>query len=457
MTRIVGADQLHRVVKMALDGDEVATLEEAERLFAGYRVGLAVGPDATASPTFQAAVLTAVTTARRAFLGGVHVAGPLDVPLRVPWNGCRTLDEAVRDLQGTVVDALPPGLPRVVFGDAAPGSGDAGFAIRATYDGWAGGLAPIGDAVRLPEQQDCTPAGVLMGALAVAEAFQHVRGSNAQAGHRSVGLSLWRPEMDWRDATYRGPLLDRLPSRLWLIGLGHLGQASLWTLGFLPYAHPPDVLLVLQDFDELSDANDSTSVLTRPALVGQRKTRAMAAWCEGRGFRTVVNERRFAANFHVDAEEPRVAVCGVDNPSARAVLEQVGFDRVVEAGLGAGPREYLAFRLHTFPGPREAKDLWSVGASAGGVDAPITGRAYQVLAAAGVDECGLTTLAGRTVGAPFVGATVSALVVAELVRLAMGATRYAAIDGSLRSLDHRHALAVTDDTPFNPGWTPAHP
>jgi len=84
---------------------------------------------------------------------------------------------------------------------------------------------------------------------------------------------------------------------LWIIGLGHLGQAYLWTLGLLPYAQPEDVQLVLQDFDTLVDANDSTSLLTTRTLLGEKKTRAMARWCEGRGFQTALQERHFRGNF----------------------------------------------------------------------------------------------------------------------------------------------------------------
>src|SRR5258708_2045755 len=106
MTKIVTPDKLHRLLKLALDKGEVSTLEEAELLFAGYRLGIEVGADAATSPTLQAAVLTAVNAGRRGFLGGVSVAGAVDVPLRVPLRGCRTLAEAVSNLQGSVVAAL---------------------------------------------------------------------------------------------------------------------------------------------------------------------------------------------------------------------------------------------------------------------------------------------------------------------------------------------------------------
>src|SRR5439155_11704327 len=87
-------------------------------------------------------------------------------------------------------------------------------------------------------------------------------------------------------------------------------------------------------------ANDSTSLLTSPELVGELKTRAMARWAEQRGFRTRVVERLFPGGMNVAGDEPRLLLGGVDNALARAAYEDAGFDCVVEAGLGAGPSEY---------------------------------------------------------------------------------------------------------------------
>ena len=67
------------------------------------------------------------------------------------------------------------------------------------------------------------------------------------ACRRAIGLNLWRPAQDWRSAEF-GPTLDRLPSSAWIVGMGNLGQAYLWTLGFLPYGDfAPEI--ILQDFD----------------------------------------------------------------------------------------------------------------------------------------------------------------------------------------------------------------
>ena len=456
-TDLVGEpDRLHRLVKLALDTGEATSLQEAERLFRGYRLGIVVGEDVARSSTLQAAVLTAVNAGRRSFLGGVYVRGSLDVPLRVPWNNCRTLGEAVLDLEGAV-QPMEPGLPQILIGNAAAASTPGDFAMRATFDGWCGGVVPLNEGLGLAESQECVPAGVLAGALGVSEAFQFVRGDNSVAGRRDVGLSLWQPEpgVSWLASHERGPALHVLPSSAWIIGLGHLGQAFLWTLGLLPYESPEKVSLVLQDFDELVDANESTSLLTTRANIGAKKTRAMARWCEMRGFSTAILERWFASDFRVSGDEPRVALCGVDNAPARAALEDVGFDRVIEAGLGAGTKEYLAFQMHSFPASRSARHRWGTSVPHPVDDALAERPAYQAMAREGLDSCGLTTLAGRTVGAPFVGAVTSAVVVAELIRVALGVHRYEVVDASLRSLELRQTVLAADRSPFNPGSLPA--
>lgn len=449
------ADRLNRVVKLAIDTGEAETIEEAQRLFAGYRLAVSAGPAVSKSPTHQAALLTIVNTGRRSLLGGVEIAGIDDIPLLVPLAPFRTLSDAVAGLGGKLVNAVTPDTPLIVVGDGPAGAGH-GFAVRTTFEGWASGVVPLkADALRLNERREFVPSGIVAGALAVAEAFQHLRGSQPAAGRRTTGFSLWRPELDWREAEARGPDISRLPSALWLIGLGNLGQAYLWTLGLLPYADPTDVQLVLQDFDVLAESNDSTSMLTQQALVGQYKTRAMAQWAERRGFKTAIVERRFGADFRVGAHEPSVALCGVDNALARSALEDVGFGRIVEAGLGGGTSDFLGFRTHLFPGARKARDIWRDAAPEKNVRLDLP--AYQSLAATGADRCGLTQLAGRTVGAPFVGAIAGAAVVAELLRMVNGAHGYDLLDGHLKDFGHRTVVLAQELPPFNPGSTEAMP
>lgn len=443
---------------MMLDSGEAASIEEAQRIFEGFRLQIHIGDDVASSPTLQAALLTAVNTGRRCFLGGVTVIGKTDVGLLIPWRSCRTLHEAILDLQGKTSDVFDNDSPQIFIGDVNLEIAQNEFAVRATFDGWRGGVVPIEDNVRLNEQQEFTPAGVLAGSLAVSEAFQFVRGRNVLAGRRSVGLSLWRPDskVSWLDTDESEPTLKILPSRLWLIGLGHLGQAYLWTLGFLPYANPGEVSLILHDFDTLVAANDSTSPLTNDEIVGRKKTRAMADWCEERGFRTSIVERPFAPNFKIEGDDPRIALCGVDNEKARAALEDVGFAKIIEAGLGKGTEEYLAFQLHSFPAGKTARQIWGSAAVADFSNSSALEKpAYQTLASEGLDKCGLTQLANRSVGASFVGTFASTLIIAELLRITMGELSYEVIDGTLRSLENKKVFVSQKQSSFNAGFTTA--
>lgn len=133
-------------------------------------------------------------------------------------------------------------------------------------------------------------------------------------------------------------------------------------------------------------------------------------------------------------------------------MEDVGFGRIIEAGLGGGTADFLGFRTHVFPGARKARDVWKPAAQSDErrIDLP----AYEKLSAAGLDRCGLTRLAGRTVGAPFVGAIAGAVVIAEALRAANGAHAYDLIDGHLRDLTHRTVVPAINPAPFNPGATP---
>ena len=448
------SDRLNRLVKLAMDTGEVESMEDAEHLFRGYRLAVSVGDDVGHSRTHQAALLTIVNSGRRSLLGGIEVEGITDMELRVPLPPYQSLEDAVTGLGGHVVQSVCPEVPLVVVGNA-PEKNRRPFAIRATFDGWAAGILPLTrDTMRLRERQEFTPAGVLAGALAVTEAFQFLRKSQPAAGHRTVGLSLWRPEQQWWNSAASGPEIERLPAALWLIGLGNLGQAFLWTLSMLPYASPSDVQLVLQDCDTLALSNDSTSLLTNPNLTGIRKARAMADWAEQRGFKTTIVERQFNSNFQVNNDEPRFALCGVDNELARSSLEDVGFVKVIEAGLGGGTSDFLGFRTHVFPGARKARDVWNQATTNSEIRTDLP--AYEKLAASGLTHCGLTQLAGRTVGAPFVGATAAAIVIGEALRTINGAHSYDLIDGHLRDLKHLTVVDAEDGPPLNPGATAVH-
>ena len=447
-------DSLHRLVKHAIDSGAAQSVGQAEAMFRGYRLAVEIDGAAAADPVSQAALLTVVTLGRRVFLGGVSVDGELGVEVVAPLPYGRTLGDAVATLGGWA-GGIARGTPTIVIG-GGPDDRREGFCIRTEAAGWRGGILPVHSEIA-PSPGPAMPlAGMLSAALAVNEAYLFVSGDMPVAGRRALGLSLWQPDgtCDWLAGDAGEPDLAYLPSKLWLIGLGHLGQAYLWGLGLLPYRRPGDVALVLQDIDIITPSTESTSVLADIELVGQKKTRTTAAWAERRGFATSIHERRFDASFRRQGPEPVLALCGLDNATGRRALDQVGFDLVIEAGLGSGHRDFRRMRLHTLPGSRPAAEIWNVAATSEAVeDRP----AYAQLMAEGtLDRCGMTLLAGKAVGAPFVGAVAATLALSEILRLLHGGGVHQMIDVDLLSLDQRVASRHPRDWGhLNPGFTAA--
>lgn len=438
------SEGLNRLVKIALDTGEASTIEEAERIFAGYRMQIAVGADVADSAVLQAALLTAANCGARAFLGGVTVAGA-GGELAVSIPGFARLEDALMTFGVRTVDRISPDLPTLVIGDV--GDVDVGpCAVRATFADWCGGIVPATSGLRLAETGTFTPAGVLAGALGVTELFQVARGGMPIACCRAIGLDLWDLHRNW----LRGgsaPSLDRLPSEIWIVGMGNLGQAYLWTLGLLPYGDNA-ARLILQDTDVVALSNLSTSMLTTRDMVGRKKTRAMGDWAEARGFATSIIERDFAPNFAITQREPSVALIGVDNALARQAVEAVGFGRVIEAGLGRGPQDFLGIDLHTFPASKPAREVWP---QTGPADADITLPAYRAMLERSGDRCGTVRLAGRSIGAPFVGSVAAALAVSELMRLLLGGRSYELVSCHLRDLSGLTAVPAPSLQAFNPG------
>lgn len=433
---MTAADTLHRLVKLALDSGEAADSEEAKSIFLQYRLRIHLGRGWADTLAGQAAFLTAVNTAARAFLGGVMVTGDVSFVLSVPLFQGRSAEEVAFELGGQVISDVPADVPTLVIG-TWDGGEIPPFCIRLVYDGWQGGIVPALAASPLPGLADNPLAGVAAAALGVNEAFLHVRNELLVAGHREVGISLWKPAAieDWTSPGYCGPDLDFLPASLWLVGLGHLGQAYAWALGMLPYPDSSRPYLVLQDFDSAAESNLSTCMFFTPSELGHRKTRVIAKRLELSGFKTDIVERRFVEGQRVNIGEPTTALFGVDNVIARRAIESAGFDMVVEAGLGSGFRDFRNIRTHAFPGPKRAIDIWSAADAT--QPATVLTPVYERLAEVTNDRCGVTQLASRAVATPFVGVLAASLVVAEVLRSLHGGPVYSATDLQMKEIRHR--------------------
>jgi hypothetical protein len=433
--------ELSRISKLFLDRDQ-ASIDAVLARRQEYIVTLCCGDDVASSYTLQLAVLTAASLATRCFPGAVRAAlSPALAEARLllwPSLGL-SFGEALDELLGSAA-RTDPGAPAphaLVFGEAHVPRG----ALRVTFDGWIAKVGPAREMARLPEREYFSVAGILAASLALSEMFLSFAEISIEATRRTVGLSLWCPDLDIGDPDALGIKVEYLPRDLWVLGLGHLGNAYLWSLATLPYAQPDAVEFALFDFDRAEKDNLETGILFIPVWLRHYKTRACSLWLERRSFRNRLVERRFDATFRLQDNEPVLALCGFDSNPARRDLGTAQFRRVMESGLGGIANNFDTISFHTLPNPRPPGDLWPDLSK----DEEAKRAAHRERAARenpgyvglGGDECGRRQLADKSVAVPFVGTTAASLVVAETIRLLHDGPAYFDIKLGLGSPDKR--------------------
>jgi hypothetical protein len=408
------------------------TPEEVEAVLKSLTLRIVATPAVATSAAAQAGLLTAINTARRCFLGGVRVEG-LDklIDLKVPYAPFRTLNEVVAELLPTPL--VGESFVETIFvGGSTERTGSRDWVMHC--GGWRGGVT-VGR-VPIPFYQDPTTdfalGGVYAGGLAVHHAFFRA----AQFSHRLEephGISLWNLDEKWSRAAGDGPPLDSLPSALWLIGLGHLGQAYLWTLGLLPFSNPTACQLMLQDIDALVEANEGAALLAQAGDRGKRKTRLCRDWLDARGFtNTLVCDRTFDTRTYrcdqANRREPPIALCGLDNIPGRRHLGDANFLHVLECGLGGSAADFDQIGFHSFPNQNTVPaKLWAK-------DVPDEANpTRQKILEKKLGTCGAVPLATAAISSSFVGAVAASLVVAELLRMYHGGKQCWDGDVSLRS------------------------
>lgn len=405
--------------------------QDAMRLLSNLQLRITCGPEIRDSVAYQAALLTAVNAGKRAFHGGVYVQTTDDVQRLVPWSGSPLLGEAVRELGARPLNAAEPDARCIHLGSSDCQSD----AIRVVCTGWRAGIVPGNDTLALSSGSDFATGGIAAAGLAVARAFSESVGiAEGSLSYRS-GISLWRPDLPWTDIQAEGPTLESVPKKLWILGLGHLGQAFLWNMGMLPYPSGSDGVIFLQDFDRLIAANLGAGLLSDGEDVGKMKSRICSDWLEARGISTRILERHFDETVHARDEEPPIAFCGFDNPESRAHLEEHGFDLVVECGLGGRVDDFDRILLHTFPDAgKSARTRWGATVEDG---RPQAASEFAELLDLGGHPCGVVgeTLAGKAISTAFVGAFAGALAIGELLRAYHGGIRCELVNAHLRATE----------------------
>ena len=397
-----------RVTKALADAARAASFAEAEARLDAVGIDVLIGRDQLDTPAGQAAALTAVATAHKCF-GRVTLVAANDAPLIAPLPLGGTLLKAARRLGARVTARPSASATHSIRIGSVPRA--AGWDLRCWWDRWLSGARAydddaIGD-LRL------ALSGVFSGAVAVRQVFACVLAGRDIVG-RDVTLSLWMP---WASGD-PGPLRFDVPDKLWLLGLGHLGQAYVWNLCLLPGTG--ECLAVLQDDQSIGEENEATSSCAAQRPSDQsRKTRLAAPWLEACGWRTELIERRHCGDIVLTEADPPYLLSGLDRLKPRLILARHGFPYMLDAGIGHGAGDFEGIQLRTVAKGQALEGFWSNTIEADDSNASknlLNRPAYKELEQE-VGQCGTVGFAEAGVAVPFVGAAAGAITVAQLIRL----------------------------------------
>lgn len=428
-------DEFDRVALMLILSQAASNEKAAREILSGLQLHLSIGDvSICARKVARAAAACGV----RSFLGGFSY----DVDERV---ACDAAAIALRS------DLERMGLTR--SRDVHPSAITIGIATKKRASIYALVDGPCAGVVLNPADARVagtfSPAAAYAGALAVGEAFQRrvfeltgSSGGYARATRRELGMNLIDPSADWSKS---GPLAFDilLPREYWIIGVGNTGQALAFAIGEMPYERPDLVNIMLQDFDVVSDANLSTSVLTTSAWVGQRKARMAASYLGGISFRPRITEQRFGEHTRTASDDPKLAFCCIDKNGPRRFLADAGFESILDIGLGGRPDDCTTYRITAFPGARHPATWFSDAA----VDDTYrkVDDAMRATIQDQSDQCGLDTLLGQTaVGIPYVGLMAASLALAQSIRRVSTGRWLSLMDADTAG------TAIVDDAPGPP-------
>lgn len=400
-----------RILKAITDSQDV-DFDDAEEMLSRAAVAVLVDPTICTTASAQTAVLTAIATSVKCF-GRCYVVADKDIPLAVPFPGSVTLFSAADSLGAKIERELPKFATHLVVFSQRSRSDL--YSVRCWWDGWGTGVLPV-DSPLAPGESWNPLSGVFAGALAVREVFANVVGKRGR-NPRESRLSLWEPWVELRRAS-EGPDVIYWPQKIWVAGLGHLGQGFLWNWGFLGVE---GASLTLQDYQRAGAENLGTGLLTRSSDLPERKTRIAGRWMEALGWETQYIERKISGSeiskaINRDEDDPQIIVSGLDDVIPRQGILRSGFPYFVDAGVGRGPVDFESVQLRVLK--KGARSSWKSESDEQErrTNQLLQSRAYQNIARA--DQCGAYELASASVAVPFVGAAVGALATVQVLRIA---------------------------------------
>ena len=435
-------DNINRLCLAFMEKDGCSEIE-AEKKLSSLKLYITCGKNIHTHRSTQVSLLSAINMGVRAFLGGVYVYLPGQVKSLVNWPTCEFLNEIVVQLGGIVTDSDSESDDVLYIGEDELNLKK----YRLFSNEWQGGILIPGDDRTLRDSyrnNNSCLGSIAAASIGVGILFLQKSGIQSSRLIESKGISLWRPDLHWLDSEAYGPKVHYLPKNLWIIGLGHLGQAYLWDLSFLPFKSPSDVMIFLQDQDKVVQANISSSLLTNNNSIRKFKTRICSDFLEERGFQTRITERFADENLQCFLEEePQIALCGLDNPSSRLKLEKSKFAYLIDCGLGGSLSSFDEIMISSNPGQNDYS-FWRTQATTS--KKVLHPKVESIINNNLNNKCGIlaTDIAGKAISSSFIGGLAGTIVLSELLRGLNDGKRFRKLSIRLRNLDGVKASDAID-------------
>jgi hypothetical protein len=396
--------------------------DETERRLKILTLSIVCSTRLTTSYAHQACLLTVVNCGKRSFQGGVFVELAEDCLCILPGYEGKTISQVVKD-QGGDLDTRESTRTLFLGASDSPKRGN-----HLVFSNWSGGFIKQPDASW--DKDVAFPLGAIgSAAIAVSSSFLAAMNIEPLADLKASGISFWNPaRVDWHSVDDSEPIPKFFPKNLWLLGLGHLGQAYAWSIGLLPFKKDSKGRFLLQDFDSIKIGNFEAGMLSERTLVNVKKARIVAEYLERAGHQTTIVERKYTEHFGRLDDDPELMLSGLDNAATRRQLRHKDFKGVLDFGLGGNLGTFDLIRFHNLPLSGTPAEVWPEAN-----DDNFKMDALQQLTAK-LNDCGFV----KGIAVSFVGTFASCLAISELLRAYHEGNKVIKANISLRQLANRN-------------------
>ncbi|MCA0364682.1 MAG: ThiF family adenylyltransferase [Bacteroidetes bacterium] len=393
---------------IALMASKSILFEEAKQLLNGSKLVLEANEKLTSSYSLQVAFVTCYNISNRIFKGGVKCILPENTPNLLKLKG-ETFNDVLNSLFEINENVnVSDSTPRLLFGKTPQSENE----VEIICSGWQGGLNFFKSE---HYTLDNAPTSIPLGALLASSyglfwAFDFTFEITNNLQNESFGYSLWDNSLDynWNESIGEGPNKVKFPPKIWLVGLGHLGQAYLWTL--LHFKNDFEVLL--QDFDKLGAENLGSQIISFEKQIGKHKTRICADFLDNAGISNKIIEKRFISSDQKDDSlmDYQVLLTGLDSASTRSIIEPSRFKICLDGATNGKLENFDSFTFRDLNLlKKKPNEIWNAVEEKTEV---LHENLYNLVSEKG--GCGVLTNFG--ISTPFVGLFGACILISELLK-----------------------------------------